>query len=96
MSVIAPLVAGTVPLQTLPGWPEAPVVSLVDILVWILFLPGAVFVVIALIYLAATRGKEDPSLHPPTEPVRLAPGGPRHQALPSGEERAQTKGSIAH
>lgn len=96
MIVIAPLLAGTVPLLTLPGWPEAPAVPVLENLVWILFLPLAVFVLIALIHLAASRGKEDPSLHPPTEPVRLASGGPRHQALPSGEERGQAKGSTAH
>lgn len=87
LSVIAPLLTGPVPLQNLPGWPVAPDVTLVQNLVWILFLPLAVFFVVVVIHLVAARGKEDPSLNPPTEPIRVT-GGPGTTAVTSGAQRA--------
>lgn len=80
------------PLQTMPGWPEVPEVTLVDNLVWLLWWPLAVFVVIAVIYLAAARGKEDPSLHPPTEPVTLGGAGRQAPAVTSGPTAEQSTG----
>lgn len=76
MSVIAPLMTdllstALVPLQTLPGWPEAPEVTLVDNLLWIALIPLVVAILIVLIGMAASRGKEDISLHPPTEPITV-------------------------
>jgi hypothetical protein len=92
VNVIAPLLAGPVPLQTLPGWPQTPAITLVDNLVWILFLPLAVFVVIAVIHLAAMRGKEDPSLHPPTEPIVISSGGRQAPAVTTGAQTEESTG----
>ncbi|SDB88391.1 hypothetical protein GA0111570_10673 [Raineyella antarctica] len=92
MNVIAPLLAGPVPLQTLPGWPQVPTITLVDNLVWILFLPLAVFVVIAVIHLAATHGKEDRSLHPPTEPLGISSGEQKAPAVTTGARSDESTG----
>ncbi|MEA5155067.1 hypothetical protein [Raineyella sp.] len=86
LSVIAPQTSGLFPLDTLPGWPTAPAVPLVHELVWILFLPVAVFVVIAVINLAAMIGKEDRSLHPPTEPIMVGGSGRETPAVTSGSD----------
>lgn len=92
VSVIAPLLTGPVPLDTLPGWPTAPAVPLVHELVWILFLPAAVFVVVAVIHLAAMIGKEDRSLHPPTEPLVIGGGGREVPAVTSGTDQEHGTG----
>ena len=92
LSVIAPLLAGPVPLDTLPGWPVAPDVTLVQNLVWILFLPLAVFVVVAVIHMVAARGKEDSSLHPPTELIKITDGRPQAPAVTSGTGRSEHTG----
>lgn len=82
MSVASPLLTALAPLQTLPGWPEAPTVTLLDNLVWIAAIPVAVSVVVILIHMAAMRGKEDISLHPPTEPIVVT--GPQDALTPRG------------
>lgn len=97
LTVFAPLTAGLVPLDNLPGWPVAPAVPLVHELVWILFLPVAAFLVIAVIHLAGMIGKEDRSLHPPTEPLMVGGSGPRTPAVTSGaDSEDDTGGSHAH
>jgi len=98
VSVIAPLVTGFVPLQTLPGWPTVPEVSLVDNLVWILLIPGAVAIVVAVIALTAARGKEDPSLHPPTEaePLMIGGNGPNAPALTAGGAKGEGSTGGSH
>ncbi len=90
VSVFAPLVAGLVPLDNLPGWPAAPDVPLVHELVWILFIPAAVAFVVALIGLVRAMGKEDASLHPPTEPVVVTDGegSPTPAVTAGGEQTA--------
>ena len=100
VSVFAPLAAGLVPLENLPGWPVAPDVPLVHELVWILFIPAGVAFVVALIGLVAAMGKEDPSLHPPTEPIVVTDGGaPATPAVTAGagpdEPAARTGGAGA-
>ncbi|QGF22371.1 hypothetical protein [Raineyella fluvialis] len=97
VTVIAPLTAGLVPLDNLPGWPQAPAVPLVHELVWILFLPAAVFIVIAVIQLASMIGKEDRSLHPPTEPLMIGGSGRQTPAVTSGSDTEEgAGGSHAH
>lgn len=79
------------PLQTMPGWPDAPDVTLVSNLTWLLWIPLAVAAVIALIHLAAARGKEDPSLNPPEEPITVG-GGQRQAALPGAPAEGKSTG----
>lgn len=92
LSVIAPQMAGLFPLDTLPGWPVAPEVPLVHELLWILFLPVAVLVVIVVIGLALMIGKEDRSLHPPTEPLMVGGSGRETPAVTSGSDTEEGTG----
>ncbi|WOP18538.1 hypothetical protein [Raineyella sp. LH-20] len=86
------MTAGLLPLDNLPGWPVAPAVPVMHELVWILFLPVAAFLVIAVIQLARMIGKEDRSLHPPTEPLMVGGSGPEAPAVTSGSDREDGTG----